>query len=347
MTPKERVLSAIRGEETDRVPASCVTQLGLVEAMEITGARWPDAHRNADAMALLGASLYRIAGLEAARIPFCLTVQAEAMGCPVDLGTMEQTPAVVGPAFRSVDGASLPEGFIGRGRIPAVLKATRMLRDEHPDLPVIVGIEGICTLAGHLVGIERLMRWSIVERDRVARMLDLAMQANTAYAVALIAAGADVICVSDPTASPDLLSPRDFASLIKPRLKGVADAIRKSGGLGVLHVCGRAQRICKEMAETGFDGLSVEERVDIAQARALIGAPRPALIGNVAAAGSLFSGTAGDVLQESKRALMAGVSVLAPGCGLVARTPLANIRALAEAAVRSPLQSVRLPRGTA
>jgi [methyl-Co(III) methanol-specific corrinoid protein]:coenzyme M methyltransferase len=58
--------------------------------MEITGemARCP---QNADAMALLGASLHALAGLEAARIPFCLTVQAEALGCAVEFGTMEQT----------------------------------------------------------------------------------------------------------------------------------------------------------------------------------------------------------------------------------------------------------------
>lgn len=30
--------------------------------------------------------LYELAGLECARIPFCLTVEAEAMGCKVDLG---------------------------------------------------------------------------------------------------------------------------------------------------------------------------------------------------------------------------------------------------------------------
>jgi [methyl-Co(III) methanol-specific corrinoid protein]:coenzyme M methyltransferase len=148
-----------------------------------------------------------------------------------------------------------------------VLRATQTLHEKHADLPVIVGIEGICTLAGHLVGIENIMKWSIREREKVSKMLDLTTQANIAYAEALIDAGADVICVADPTASPELLSPRDFASLIKPRLKEVSDAIRKRGGLGVLHICGRAQRICKDMAETGFDGLSVEEKVDIAQAR--------------------------------------------------------------------------------
>lgn len=333
MTPKDRVLRAIRGETTDRVPVSCVTQLGIVEAMEITGARWPDAHRNADAMALLGASLHALAGLEAARIPFCLTVQAEALGCAVEFGTMEQTPAVVEPASKSVEGAAIPDGFLGRGRIPTVLRATQTLHEKHADLPVIVGIEGICTLAGHLVGIENIMKWSIREREKVSKMLDLTTRANIAYAEALIDAGADVICVADPTASPELLSPRDFASLIKPRLKEVSDAIRKRGGLGVLHICGRAQRICKDMAETGFDGLSVEEKVDIAQARAIIG-KRPALIGNVAAPGSLFSGTADDVLQEAKRALAAGVDILAPGCGLASRTPLANIRALVDAVGR-------------
>ncbi len=328
MTPRDRVLRAIRGEETDRVPASCMTQLGIAEAMEMTGAKWPEAHHNAQMMARLGASLHELAGLEAARIPFCLTVQAEVFGCEIEFGKMVQTPSVKEPALMSIGEASMPDSFLARGRIPTVLNATEILRKNNPDLPVIVGIEGVYTLAGHLVGIENLMKWSIRERDSISKILELTMRANIGYAEALIDAGADIICVADPTASPELVSPKDFASLIKPRLKEVSDAIKRKGGLGVLHICGRAQKICKDMAETGFDGLSVEEKVDLLQARALIGAPRPALIGNVAAPGSLFSGTVDGVVQEAKRALAAGTDVLAPGCGLAPMTPLANIKAL-------------------
>ncbi|MBC7121278.1 MAG: hypothetical protein H5T33_06890 [Candidatus Methanosuratus sp.] len=102
------------------------------------------------------------------------------------------------------------------------------------------------------------------------------------------------------------------------------------GGVGVLHICGNVQKILKEMAEVGFDALSIEEKVDVAAAKAVIG-PRPALVGNISAAKTLFLGKPEQVREEAKRAIAAGINVLAPGCGIAPRTPLENIRALVDA----------------
>jgi len=327
LTPKDRVLSALRGERVDRVPVSAVTQVGTVEAMAKTQAFWPDAHSDPEKMAALGVSLYRLAGLEAARIPFCLTVQAEAMGCPVDMGKGDRPPTVVAHSQAQIDQVALPPGYLDRGRIPMVIRATELLRSRYPDLPVMVGMEGPFTLAGHLVGIERLMLMTIRQRETVMNVVDICTKASVEYARALIDAGADVIVPCDPSASPELMSPKDFSSMVKPKLQELAQAISKRGGIGVLHICGRVQRIMKDMAETGFDSLSIEEKVDLSAAKALIG-PKPTLVGNVSAANTLFLGRPEQVREEAKKALAAGVDVLAPGCGIAPRTPLENIRAL-------------------
>ena len=92
MNIKSNVLKVLSGEESDITPALSVTQIAIVEAMEKTDVYWPEAHINADMMAILGSSLYELAGLECARIPFCLTVEAEAMGCKVDLETLKEHP---------------------------------------------------------------------------------------------------------------------------------------------------------------------------------------------------------------------------------------------------------------
>jgi [methyl-Co(III) methanol-specific corrinoid protein]:coenzyme M methyltransferase len=100
----------------------------------------------------------------------------------------------------------------------------------------------------------------------------------------------------------------------------------------VLHICGGVQKIIKDMAETGFDALSIEEKVDVAAAKKVIG-PRPTLVGNVSAARTLLSGTPEQVKEECKRAIAAGIDVLAPGCGIAPRSPLENIRAFVGAVI--------------
>ncbi|MGY0288712.1 MAG: MtaA/CmuA family methyltransferase [Candidatus Methanodesulfokora washburnensis] len=329
MTPRERVLSALLGEKKEKVVVSCVTQVGTVEAMQKLGVFWPEAHKDPEKMVELGASLYKLVGLETCRVPFCLTVQAEALGCGVDMGTMDRQPSVR-KSLPSIP-ENLPSDFLERGRMPAVIKAVELMKKKYENLPKMAGFEAIMTLAGHILGVEKMMIMIMKQRDAVAKALDLCTKANVEYTKALIDAGAEVIVPCDPTASPDLISQKDFASLVKPKLKELADVIKRKGAIGVLHICGRAQRIIKDMAETGFHALSVEEKVDVREAKATIGS-KPALVGNVSAAKTLFMGTPADVEKEARAAIEAGIDVLAPGCGIAPRTPLANIKVLVDIA---------------
>lgn len=327
MTPKERVLNVLRNESADRKPVSSVTQVGIVEAMEKTGAFWPDAQKDPEKMATLGAALYKLAGLETARIPFCLTVLAEAMGCEVDLGGIEKTPSVKKPAFYSIESMDVPLDYLSKGRIPTVLSAVKILKKSYDILPIIVGMEGPYTLIGHLFGIENILKWTLRQPAAVTKALDFALKANVEYAKILIESGADVICVADPSASPELMSPKDFSTLMLPRLRELATAINSRGCASVLHICGGVNKIIKDMAETGFSGLSVEEKVDLIKAKQDIGT-KAKLIGNIAASKVLFMGTPEIVTEEGRKAIAAGIDILAPGCGLVPITPLENIKAL-------------------
>jgi [methyl-Co(III) methanol-specific corrinoid protein]:coenzyme M methyltransferase len=326
--PRNEVISAIKGESTGRIPVTCVTQVGLVEAMTSTGAAWPEAHTDPAKMAKLGASLWELTGLETARIPFCLTVQAEALGCRVEFGRIDRTPGVAATPFKGVSEVAIPSDYLARGRIPVVLEAAKELKREWGDrLPVVAGIEGIFTLAGHLMGIERLMMMLMKTPAEVSALLEKTREANVLYSRALFGAGADIVCLCEPSASPELISPKMFDEFVKPKLKEYSMSV---GGLKVLHVCGKAGSIIDSMADAGFDALSVEEKVDIAEAKKAVRG-RARLIGNVSTARTMLRGNPQSVKEEAKKAISAGVDILAPGCGLAPRTPLANVKALVEA----------------
>lgn len=331
MNPRDEVLSALKGESVGKVPASSVTQVGIVQAMEKIGAAWPLAHTDPEKMAAIGTSLYRLAGLKTARIPFCLTVEAEAMGAGIDIGLINKQPSIRKHPFATAQEVVVPPDFLEKGRIQAVLEATRLLKMKASNLPLIVGTTGPFTLAGHLIGIEKYLLWTIKDRNSVISVLKTANKACLEYTKAILDAGADVVSISDPSASPELLSPRDFASLVKPELTELANLINSRGAIGVLHICGVAQKIIKDMAATGFPALSIEEKVDIAQAKQMIGS-KPTLVGNVSAARTLFSGAPDAVREEAKRAIANGINVVAPGCGIAPGTSLANLRALVSAA---------------
>ena len=329
-TLKTRLLAALEGKPVDKVPVCSVTQTGIVELMDEVGAAWPEAHIDPELIAKLAIANYELSGLEAVRLPYCLTVLVEAMGCEINMGTKNRQPSVVAhPYPKSLDDAAIPADLLQRGRIPAVLEAIKIVREKvGPDVPIIGGMEGPITIASDLVSVKSFMKWSIKKTDLFEQALDLSTEAAIAYANAMVEAGADVIAIADPVASPDLMSPDSFRQFLQSRLQKFSANVNS---VTVLHICGKVNAILSDMADCGFEGLSVEEKIGTAKVGKEIIGDRARLVGNISSPFTLLPGPIDKIKAEAKEALEGGVDVLAPGCGIAPMTPLENIKALVAA----------------
>lgn len=342
MNIKENLMNVLSGVKTEIVPVISATQLGIIDGMESTNTSWPEAHKNPQEMAKLGASLYELAGLECARIPFCLTIEAEAMGASVELGNNERVPEVKESPFETADDIEVPDDFLENGRIPTVLEAIDIIKEEYPELPIIVGVTGPFTLTGHLLGIENLVRLMKTDPSQVETALENSLDGCMDYIEEIVEHDPDIICVAEPSASPELIDPIQFKTIIKPVLEDLGNFIETKK---VLHICGSTQSIITDMVSIGYDGISIEEGVDLIKAKEDIeklesktggcminGYPHKSMIiGNISTSQTLFSGSVKDVEEDVKKALDNGVNILAPSCGLAPKSPLENIKAMVEA----------------
>lgn len=329
-TLKTRLLAALEGKPVDKIPVCSVTQTGIVELMDVVGAPWPEAHTNPELMAKLAIANHELSGLEAVRIPYCLTVLVEAMGCEINMGTKNRQPSVTDhPYPKELEGAAIPADLLQRGRIPAVLEAIKIIREKvGPDVPIIGGMEGPITVASDLVSVKSFMKWSIKKTDLFEQALDLATEAAIMYANAMVEAGADIISVADPVASPDLMSPDSFKKFLQARLQKFSSSVNS---VAILHICGNVNQILSYMADCGFEGLSVEEKIGSPKkAKEVIG-NRARFVGNVSSPFTLLPGPVEKIKAEARQALVEGVDVLAPGCGIAPMTPLENIKAMVAA----------------
>jgi [methyl-Co(III) methanol-specific corrinoid protein]:coenzyme M methyltransferase len=330
MTLKERLLNALEGKQVDKVPVCSVTQTGIVELMDEVGAPWPESHSDPELMAKLAIANYELSGLEAVRVPYCLTVLAEAMGCEVNMGTKNRQPSVTAhPYPKDLEGMEMPENLIDMGRIQAVLGAIKIIREKvGPDVPIIGGMEGPVTLASDLSSVKSFMKWSLKKPELFEQVLDFATEATISYANSMALAGADVVSIADPVASPDLMSPDSFKNVLQPRLQKFASNV---DSVTVLHICGNVNPILNYMADCGFEGLSVEEKIgSIKKAKEILG-DRARLVGNISSPFTLLPGPVDKIKTEAKQVLADGVDVLAPGCGIAPMTPLSHIKAMVEA----------------
>ena len=98
----------------------------------------------------------------------------------------------------------------------------------------------------------------------------------------------------------------------------------------ILHICGDTTILLDHMINTGADALSIEEKVDPAKAVELVNG-RAALVGNIGVVRPLLQGTPEECYDNAIRVKEAGFNVVAPGCGLAARVPKANIEAMVKA----------------
>lgn len=329
MKPKDRVLAALACKKLDRPPVVCFTQSATVDQMDAVGVHWPDAHTDPEKMATLAMAANKVFGFESARLPFCLTVEAEIMGCTVDLGKVDRTPMVKKHAFESTSEVDVPKDFSQLGRAKTVVEATKLLKKKAgAKLPVVVGTTGPFTIAGHLVGTENLLLWIVTEPESVHKFVKIAAQVENNYLKAIAAAGADIIVMSDPSASTDMLSGEMFDEFAAPYIKQSFSGI--DGPKNVLHICGDTTMLLEHMMSTGVNGLSIEEKVQPEKAVEIV-KNKVALVGNIGVVKPLLQGTPDDVKREATRVVKSGFNLVAPGCGLAARVPSPNIQALVHA----------------
>lgn len=327
----ENLNAAFNGDEVEKTPAISATAAAVIEAFDAAQVSWPSAHTDAQEMARLGISLHEQAGLECARVPFDLTAEAEAFGCEVDLGDLEATPTLKSHApFDDVEDLDIPDDYANQGRLPVIVESIEILKNEYPEVPVVVGMAGPFTLAGHLLGVEDLVKMLKTDSFVVEDVVEIALGAQTELVEAFNDVGVDVICVADPTSSPELLSPDDFFEFAQPALEDLSEEMDANS---IIHICGNSLPIMEGMLTCGFNGASFEEAVDVAEARKIQEAEGSdtVLVGNISTSQTLFSKPTEEVKAEVTHALEKGIDILAPSCGIAPKSPLANLKAFVEA----------------
>jgi len=328
ITQRERFISALKKEAMDKIPVCAVTQTGIVDLMELSGAGWPEANYDPEKMATLAIAANELAGLEAVRVPFCTSVLAESLGCSFDKGSFDTQPYQLDFPCKTKDDVkniSVPDDIIEKPRIKTVLEAARIVRERVGDkTPIIAGLIGPAATAFYLSGATNYLMWCITDEEKFKSLLQIGTEACLKYASALYDHGVDAIVIIDSEAGPDILPPSLFESMVLPEYHSITSQLN---GLKILHICGDTSDILDHMASSGFNGLSIEEKVDIRYAKQIIG-QRSAIIGNISPSATLLDKSPDIIKKEAKQCIEDGVDIIAPGCGLAPHTSLDQLKSL-------------------
>jgi len=256
-----------------------------------------------------------------------LSVEAEAIGLPVSY-PINESPTVSGhpvkspadlDAFRVVD--PLYDARVH------TFEAT-MRRMAGLDLLKGAYVIGPFTLAGLMMGATELAIATVDAKELVHAAAAYATEVIIPYAKALAAAGAEIICILEPSAM--FVSPRAFKRFSGAYVRQIVDALHATSEdpMTLLHVCGNTKHLVKAMCETGVQGLSLDAPMDmVATIEAM---PEDVvLVGNVDPV-SVMVQSSPEQVASATRALLETMApyanfILSTGCDLPPETPLANI----------------------
>lgn len=195
-------------------------------------------------------------------------------------------------------------------------------------------VTGPYTLTGLLMGAEEAAMATVMRPEELDKICRFTTERILQYVRMLIAAGAQLICVLEPTSV--MLRPEQFERFSARYVSQISNFCHYSGVSVVYHVCGNTTHLVEKMAASGVDALSLDS--------AATGLDFPAvarripkdilLIGNINPTGAILHGKPEQVCREVQELLesMAPFEnfILSTGCDLPQETPIENIEAFME-----------------
>ncbi len=337
MNAKERVMAVLSHQSPDRMPCFGANSTVTYAQMKEVQAFWPEGHEKGETMAKQAMAAHSVIGFDGVRIPFSQTFEAEALGCKVkpsrNLKGEEGIPGIQpDPPYKIDDTPVFPDDFLSRGKLPELIKAVQILKEElGDDVLVVGGIVGPFSIAAALLDTVPLLRATLKMPDKIRAFLDISEKAGTALAKALIDAGADAISCEDMMISPELAAPNTYEDLELEFQSRQFEAISVPT---ILHICGNVDFIIEMMGKTGADVLSLEPKANLQLAREKCGSDMT-LMGGVDTASTLFEGEPEKVMKVCEQSIADGIQILAPGCAVAPGTPTENLLAMVEVAKKN------------
>jgi len=253
-----------------------------------------------------------------------LTVEAEALGLKINFPEND-TPSVLEHSVKTKDDLTvLKKNYSGNtGRMAVFIETMKKMTEA---LPTQKGayVIGPFTLAGELNGVNDLLTNCILNPEFVDELVAFSTEVINNYTAALFDAGADTVCVLEPTAM--MLDPNMYETY---SLKAFRNILRYVDNKPlILHICGDTTHLVEKMAQSGATALSLDSVVNFKKIITKLPSQME-LIGNLDPVDVFLNGD-NETIAEATKCLLHDMKqysnfVMGSGCDLPLETPLENI----------------------
>ncbi len=327
MTGFERYRAMLCGQPVDHAPRTPILMHFAVRHVGTTYARFAADHR---VLVEANAACARDFGLD--QVSCISDPFRETQGLGGVVTYVEQgVPRCTAPLAQTKDLAVLARATpLTSERMRDRVQAVEMYHARFAGQYSILGwVEGPAAEGADLRGVDRFLIDLLKDPTFAGELMDRCTEVGIEFARAQVAAGADTIGVGDAIASQ--ISPRVYETLIQPREKRLIAAIKDTGALAKLHICGNITHLLPGMVELPIDIIDVDHMVDIGAVRRRVGR-RVAITGNLDPVSAIMDGTPQSIRSGLARIYeqVGNPYLVNAGCEIPGGTPGENLRALCE-----------------
>ena len=333
MTSLERILAVCQGRIPDRVPFLITSR---VFGMRYSGLKLSQAYKDPDAY--VGAQLRILKDFELDGVfdIWCTPVVDEALGARMEIPE-DDAPWLPEPFINDKKDISKLKTDINPrkdGRMPYFLDlVSRLKKTVGSDVPVISWISQPFRSACMLRGTTNLYMDLFDDPAFVKELIGITYKALLDYGKALIDAGADIICTSNPVANMDCISRKHYEEFSHPYTKNIFGELKKHGAKAIeFHTCGRWDDRFDLIGDSNVDIAHID-KVDLQDFKTKYSAKLVAM-GNVKSVQTIYQGTQDQVKQETYECLRKGAPggryILSCDCEAPRDTPAENMKSMLE-----------------
>ncbi|MBN1298216.1 MAG: uroporphyrinogen decarboxylase family protein [Actinobacteria bacterium] len=192
-------------------------------------------------------------------------------------------------------------------------------------------ITGPYSVVALIIGADEAAMATALDPKRLHYLCSFVTEKIREYATLLISAGAELICVLEPTAV--MLGPSQFKHFSAFYVNRIIESIKFSGVDTVYHTCGNTMHLIDQMVDSGIDALSLDsEDMGVHMHDVLKKVPQNIVVmGNINPSTTMLRQTPENVSKEVKDLLDKTKDypnyILSTGCDLPQETPVENIKA--------------------
>lgn len=221
--------------------------------------------------------------------------------------------------------------------VMAMLESTKRMKEKMGDETMLaISQWGPMTLANLMIGATDFMKMLRRDKEGVKYVMEFTTELVIEYWRLFAKAGAEHVSQAEPVASGDMISKKMFLEFAMPYLQKANKGIDGKVFSKMIHICGNTSRILEDLPETGADMFSMDYKVELAEAREVLGG-KMSFAGQINPADIMYMADVPTVKETAKECIEAakweeGGFILMPGCDLSPMTPLENIQAMTEVA---------------